>query len=66
MNTPEPCCHCKNLYSDCMHKDDPFYEAECKLGLTVGRGLCKKYYSDKHSNIKRYDKHGILIIEYRR
>jgi len=66
MNTPKPCLNCKHLYADCMYEDDPSYDAECKIGLPMGVLSCKKFYPDKHSKVKRYDKHGILIIESRR
>jgi len=43
MNTPKPCINCKNLYACAMSKDDPTYQAECKLELPMGNMKCKSY-----------------------
>ena len=49
-NTPEPCDTCKYLYADCMHKDDPAYDAECKLDMPMGEKDCPKYWNYNKSN----------------
>lgn len=46
MNTPEPCLTCAFLYADCMHDEDPSYQAECwlrRLGTTIGDANCSHY-----------------------
>lgn len=45
MNTPEPCDTCKNLYYDCLYKDDESYSAECKEQHIMGVSDCKWYKS---------------------
>lgn len=40
MNTPEPCCYCKNLYWNVLEEENPDYIAECKLGLLLGIQEC--------------------------
>ena len=47
MNTPEPCCSCENLYVNCLYKDCEWYDAECKLDLSMGNKDCPKYEKDK-------------------
>ena len=46
MNTPKPCDTCRNLYVDAMSKDNPTYQAECKLKIPLGEMNCNKYYKD--------------------
>ena len=76
-NTPEPCDTCKRLYADALYKNDPSYDAECKLGLLKGKMDCTKYkydtglddggeyrsmYPSKRQRKTQYDRNGILIM----
>ena len=58
-NTPKPCDSCKHLYYDCMQKDNPAYDAECKYNCEMGNKDCESY-------TKWIDKDDVLMRTFKR